>query len=188
MSTRSASTGTTLAPVPARFKIAPNSRSAQGARHVQPVPSTPVWFRPTSTTDTERRQHGDAAHPLGHARSSREGASLGATRARHDSGSTRRFLRHYAEMVAVMFLGMFVLMAPTGILFSAFGTSWSRLSPAMSMFAMALTMTIPMVAWMRCRGHAWRPNMEMAASMLLRRDEYSCAGHARGRIQPAVAA
>jgi hypothetical protein len=131
---------------------------------------------------------------------------------------------HYAEMIAVMFLGMFVLMAPTGMLFSAFGTSWSRLSPAMNMFAMALTMTVPMVGWMRYRGHAWRPNMEMAASMLiptfavmgvlwaglassgalmvpehvgmlgcmlaamlLRREEYSCAGRARGRIQPAAA-
>jgi hypothetical protein len=128
-------------------------------------------------------------------------------------------------MVAVMFLGMFVLMAPTGVLFSAFGTSWSRLSPAMNMFAMALTMTVPMVAWMRYRGHAWRPNVEMAASMLiptfavmgllwagignpgtlmvpehagmlacmlaamvLRREEYSGACHARGQIQPAAAA
>jgi hypothetical protein len=32
---------------------------------------------------------------------------------------------------------------------------------------MALTMTVPMVAWMRVRGHAWRPNAEMAASMLI---------------------
>lgn len=81
--------------------------------------------------------------------------------------SLRRFARHYAEMVVVMFLGMFVLMAPTGWLFNAFGTSWSRLSPAMNTFAMALTMTVPMVAWMRYRGHAWRPNAEMASSMLI---------------------
>jgi hypothetical protein len=32
---------------------------------------------------------------------------------------------------------------------------------------MALTMTVPMVASMRYRGHAWRPNIEMAASMLI---------------------
>jgi hypothetical protein len=139
-------------------------------------------------------------------------------------GSTRRFVRHYAEMVAVMFAGMFVLMAPTGVLLSAFGTSWSRLSPAMNTFTMALTMTVPMVAWMSYRGHAWRPNIEMAASMLiptfavmcvlwagiakggllvpehagmltcmliamlLRRDEYSGAGHYHGGARPAVAA
>jgi hypothetical protein len=131
--------------------------------------------------------------------------------------ATTRFLRHYVEMVVVMFAGMFVLMAPVGWLFGAFGTSWSRLSPAMNVFAMALTMTAPMVAWMYYRGHAWRVNAEMAASMLiptfvvmgvlwtgaaksglmvpehigmlacmlvamlLRRDEYSCAGHAHHR-------
>jgi len=80
---------------------------------------------------------------------------------------TRRFLLHYAEMVVVMFLGMYVLMAPTGSVLGALGTSWSGLSPAMNMFVMALTMTVPMVGWMRIRGHAWRPNLEMAASMLV---------------------
>jgi hypothetical protein len=80
---------------------------------------------------------------------------------------TRRFVGHYVEMVVVMFLGMFVLMPPTGWLLSVFGTSWSDLSPAMNDFMMALTMTVPMVAWMRYRGHAWRPNAEMAASMLI---------------------
>jgi hypothetical protein len=120
-------------------------------------------------------------------------------------------------MIVVMFAGMFILMAPTGWLFGALGTSWSRLSPAMNVFAMALTMTVPMVAWMYYRGHGWRVNAEMAASMLvptfvvmavlwtgaaksglmvpehigmlacmlgamlLRRDEYSCAGHASHR-------
>jgi len=81
--------------------------------------------------------------------------------------STLRFAGHYAEMVAVMFLGMFALMAPAGLLFSAFGTSWSHLSPSINMFAMALTMTLPMVAWMRYRGHTWRANAEMAGSMLI---------------------
>jgi hypothetical protein len=104
---------------------------------------------------------------LGQARSGRERAITGTSHVSHDSRPNRRFLRHYAEMVVVMFLGMFILMAPTGMLFSAFGTSWSRLSPAMNTFAMALTMTVPMVAWMRYRGHAWRPNIEMAASMFI---------------------
>jgi hypothetical protein len=70
-------------------------------------------------------------------------------------------------MVVVMFLGMFALMGPFGALLGVVGTSWSRLSPAMNVFAMALTMALPMVAWMRIRGHAWRVNLEMAASMLL---------------------
>jgi hypothetical protein len=28
-------------------------------------------------------------------------------------------------------------------------------------------MTVPMVGWMRYRGHGWQPSMEMAASMLV---------------------
>ena len=84
-----------------------------------------------------------------------------------DRRATSRFLAHYVEMVVVMFAGMFVLMAPAGALLGAFGTSWSGLSPAMNVFVMALTMTVPMVGWMRVRGHAWRANAEMAASMLI---------------------
>jgi hypothetical protein len=37
----------------------------------------------------------------------------------------------------------------------------------MMLLSMGLTMTVPMVAWMRYRGHAWRPTNEMAASMLI---------------------
>jgi hypothetical protein len=70
-------------------------------------------------------------------------------------------------MVAAMFLGMLILMPPAGWLFSALGTSWSELSPAMSLFGMAVTMALPMAAWMQYRGHAWRPNIEMVASMLI---------------------
>jgi hypothetical protein len=84
-----------------------------------------------------------------------------------DDKSSRRFVRHYAEMVVAMFLGMVVLGLPAGWLFRALGTSWSKLSPATMLFAMAITMAIPMAAWMRYRGHAWRLNLEMVASMLL---------------------
>jgi len=79
----------------------------------------------------------------------------------------RTFARHYVEMVVVMVGGMVVLGAPAGWLMGAFGTSWSQLSPAMMVLVMAVTMTAPMVAWMRFRGHAWRPTAEMAASMVL---------------------
>lgn len=79
--------------------------------------------------------------------------------------SRNHFVRHYAEMVAVMFAGMFVLGAPAGLLLGAFGTSMSQLSPALMVFEMAVTMTVPMVAWMRWRGHTWRASIEMAAAM-----------------------
>lgn len=35
------------------------------------------------------------------------------------------------------------------------------------LLGMALTMTVPMVAWMRYRGHGWAASNEMAASMFI---------------------
>ena len=81
--------------------------------------------------------------------------------------STRRFFLHYVEMVAAMFIGMFALSKPADLLFSALGASTSSQHPAMMLFSMGVTMTVPMIAWMRFRGHAWRPTNEMAASMLI---------------------
>jgi hypothetical protein len=74
---------------------------------------------------------------------------------------TRRFIRHYIEMVVVMVLGMFALGAPASAVVDTSGQTGLMLAE------MAVTMTLPMVAWMRFRGHAWRPCNEMAASMLL---------------------
>jgi hypothetical protein len=79
----------------------------------------------------------------------------------------RHFTRHYIEMVVAMFVGMFALGMPVGWLLRAFGTSTSQLSPAMMVFDMAVTMTVPMVALMRYRGHTWQPCLEMSASMFL---------------------
>lgn len=83
---------------------------------------------------------------------------------------TRHFIRHYIEMVVAMFAGMLVLGVPAEGVLRALGTSTSELSvdaPASVLLAMAVAMTLPMVAWMRHRGHAWQPSMEMAASMFL---------------------
>jgi hypothetical protein len=82
----------------------------------------------------------------------------------------KRFIRHYAEMVVAMFLGMAVLGVPAGWALSAVGTDWSRLTedaPALMFLGMATTMTVPMVGWMLYRGHGWRANAEMSASMFL---------------------
>ena len=82
----------------------------------------------------------------------------------------RHFLRHYAEMVAAMLIGMVVLGAPLTAALAAFGVSTTDLhedAPAVALLAMATTMTVPMVGWMRHRGHGWMPSLEMAASMLL---------------------
>jgi hypothetical protein len=86
------------------------------------------------------------------------------------SPAKRHFIRHYAEMVAAMFLGMAILGLPFGSLLGALGSSWSELTdtaPALMFLAMATTMTVPMVGWMRYRGHGRRANTEMSASMFV---------------------
>jgi hypothetical protein len=89
---------------------------------------------------------------------------------RRISPSTRHFVRHYVEMVVAMFLGMLVLGVPAGWGLGALGSSWSELNtdaPALMLLGMAATMTVPMVGWMRYRGHGWRANTEMSASMVV---------------------
>jgi len=79
--------------------------------------------------------------------------------------SKRAFVRHYFEMVAAMVLGMFLLGVPVGGVLGLLGVG--TLSAPMMTLAMALEMSLPMAAWMRHRGHAWRVNLEMVAAMLL---------------------
>ena len=74
---------------------------------------------------------------------------------------TRTFIRHYLEMLLAMFLGMGVLgggLAAAGVEIGAV---------EIVLLWMAFTMSVPMVAWMRYRGHGWRPSWEMTASMFL---------------------
>jgi hypothetical protein len=77
--------------------------------------------------------------------------------------STYRFVRHYAEMVAVMFAGMFLLMAPTGWL-------WAGLAKGGLM--------VPEHAGMLAC---------MLVAMLLRRDEYSRPAHHQAHARPVAA-
>ena len=69
------------------------------------------------------------------------------------------FVRHYLEMVVAMAAGMMVygLAFGRGMAFTGYGDE------AM----MAAFMTVPMVAWMRYRGHSWRQCAEMAVAMLV---------------------
>src|SRR5436190_259026 len=82
----------------------------------------------------------------------------------------RTFIRHYIEMVIVMFAGMLLLGLPGEAALKAIGSGTSELrhaAPALVFLGMAATMTTPMVAWMRYRGHRWQPTLEMAASMVI---------------------
>jgi hypothetical protein len=86
------------------------------------------------------------------------------------SPAMKHFIRHYAEMVVAMFLGMAILGLPAGWALNALGTSMHELhtdAPALMLLAMATMMAVPMVGWMRYRGHGRRPNTEMAASMFI---------------------
>jgi hypothetical protein len=83
---------------------------------------------------------------------------------------TGHFLRHYLEMLVAMFLGMAVLGTPAMLALGAAGVSSAELhadAPSLMLLGMGITMTVPMVAWMRYRGHGWGPSNEMAASMLI---------------------
>lgn len=80
------------------------------------------------------------------------------------------FLRHYAEMVAAMLLGMFVLGSILAALLSVVGIDvmdWPDDAPALALLGMAFTMSVPMAAWMRYRRHAWAPTCEMVAAMFV---------------------
>jgi hypothetical protein len=75
--------------------------------------------------------------------------------------SQKHFLRHYGEMVLAMFLGMAILGLPADWIMGSVGAD----SDAFMFLEMATTMTVPMVGWMIYRGHGWRANAEMSASM-----------------------
>lgn len=75
------------------------------------------------------------------------------------------FALHFGEMVLVMMLGMYLLAMPAGMAVSAVGFSSS--DPVTSALVMTLTMTVPMVLWMRVRGHGWGRSGEMGAAMVI---------------------
>ena len=79
------------------------------------------------------------------------------------SHSTKHFVRHYVEMVVAMFAGMAVLSFPADRAMDAMGAT----SDEFMFLGMATTMTAGMVAWMIYRGHGWRANVEMSASMFV---------------------
>jgi transcriptional regulator GlxA family with amidase domain len=69
-----------------------------------------------------------------------------------------RFVLHFAEMWIAMLVGMMLYMAILGVM---------DLPPVVHQAGMALSMTVPMVAWMRIQGHGWQHGIEMALAMLI---------------------
>ena len=74
---------------------------------------------------------------------------------------------HYVEMVIAMAVGMYALSPVWTFLLDAAGWSAFLDSPEAMAMVMATDMTIGMTAWMRFRGHSWRPCAEMGAAMYL---------------------
>jgi hypothetical protein len=76
----------------------------------------------------------------------------------------RRFVLHYVEMLLAMLLGMAVFYLPLEALLGALGAGDG---PLVTLLAMGISMTVPMVAWMGVRGHGLRLCLEMGAAMVL---------------------
>jgi hypothetical protein len=82
------------------------------------------------------------------------------------SAPTRQFARHYLELLVAMFLGLGVLLLPLGAALRLAGMSLHD-TDALMISAMAVTMTAPMVAWMRYRGHGWAACSDMTTAMAI---------------------
>ena len=78
-----------------------------------------------------------------------------------------RFLLHLLEMLLAMMVGMPVLFMLRNLIpaSSSYAAAFQR-GTALFGLAMAVFMTVPMVAWMIVRGHGWRHSAEMAVAML----------------------
>lgn len=80
--------------------------------------------------------------------------------------STTRFARHGLGMAVAMVAGMVAYVTIVGLI--AGSVDRARLGqPELYALGMAAAMCVPMVAWMRRHGHAWRLCNEMTAAMLL---------------------
>ena len=90
----------------------------------------------------------------------------------------KRLIQHYLEMVIAMFAGMMAWGWLRAMLFGQGGAmgmhasevidaEQSLMSQIGGITAMNLSMIIPMILWMRYRGHSWRHGAEMSAAMVV---------------------
>jgi hypothetical protein len=98
-----------------------------------------------------------------------EAAELSGTVSPRKAGRARRlvsgwrFARHLLEMVVAMMAGMAVL----GVALATLGEPPGYANLFVRYGLMGVSMSVPMVAWMRHRGHSWRDGGEMTAAMLV---------------------
>ena len=108
-------------------------------------------------------QFDDPNTALRHHDDSQQSEAVGPRRSR----SGWHFLRHFAEMMLAMMIGMAIgvqiFVAIVGVTYPESRHQY----PTAALLVMAISMTIPMVAWTRYRRHSWRNSTEMAAAMML---------------------
>jgi hypothetical protein len=81
--------------------------------------------------------------------------------------SAKKFTVHFAEMVVAMAVGMVALHPLWMFVLDAVGAAELMHNPYSGSLIMATNMTVAMSAWMKVRGHRWRPVLEMGAAMYL---------------------
>jgi hypothetical protein len=79
--------------------------------------------------------------------------------------SAKKFALHFVEMVVAMAVGMAVLHPVWMFVLDAVGAAGLMHNPYSGALIMATNMTVAMAAWMKVRGHRWRPIAEMGAAM-----------------------
>jgi hypothetical protein len=76
-----------------------------------------------------------------------------------------RFLTHYIEMLVAMAAGMLVLFPVWKMAIDGTAPTSLLRSVEVDTMVMATAMSVPMVGWMRRRGHDWAPAWEMSLAM-----------------------
>jgi hypothetical protein len=100
---------------------------------------------------------------------SRRESTVGASTAQAASrpwGAVRglaRFVLHFVEMWVAMVVGM---IAFHGLVYAYGNEAVQDPTSEVHLIGMMVSMTVPMVAWMRLRGHGWQHGLEMAVGML----------------------
>jgi hypothetical protein len=84
------------------------------------------------------------------------------------AGHQRRFARHFGVMLLLMFAGMAVLGGVVELMLLPFEQSMNDASAPVMASVMAVTMTVPMVAWMHLKHRMpVGRSVEMTASMVV---------------------
>ena len=81
--------------------------------------------------------------------------------------SAKKLTLHFLELVVAMAVGMVALHPVWTLVLDAVGAPGLMHNPYTGALIMATNMTVAMSAWMKVRGHRWRPIAEMGAAMYL---------------------